>query len=91
MFFVYNVRYADVAVVLGLVLLPINPVLSTLGAGLDGSFFAYEAILVATPIRRWDLADQRSSTERFVGGLFEGIDSLVGLLIGVAVAASSGR
>ena len=55
-FFVYNVRYADVAVVLGLVLLPINPVLRAWSRA-RWTFLAYGAILVASAIRCGDLAD----------------------------------
>jgi hypothetical protein len=81
-FFVYNVRYADPAVILGLVLLPINPVLSTWQRS-RWVLVAYMAVLAAT---QFDAAiwPTRFFTQHFLGGPVRGSDSLIGLLIGVA-------
>ena len=51
------------------------------------TFFAYGAILVAT---QFDAGIWPTTffTEHFLGGPVRGTDSLVGLLIGLAVAAS---
>lgn len=81
--FAENARYADPAVILGLVLLPINPVLA---AWRRARFIllAYAAILVAT---QFDAGIWPTSffSERFVGGPVRGSDSLTGLLIGVVL------
>ena len=81
--FAENARYADPAVILGLVLLPINPVL-LMWQRARWILFAYMAILVAT---QFDAGIWPTSffSQRFVGGPVRGSDSLIGLLIGVAV------
>lgn len=84
-FFVYNVRYSDAAVILGLVLLPINPVLSTWNRA-RWVLVAFMAVLAAI---QFDAAiwPTRFFTQHFLGGPVRGLDSLIGLLIGVAVFA----
>ncbi len=81
-FFVDNVRYADACVVLGLVLLPINPVLS-IWHRVRWVLFAYGAILVATQF------DAGIWPTTFFSDRFEvpvrGSDFLVGLFVGVTV------
>ena len=81
--FAENARYADPAVILGLVLLPINPVL-LIWQRARWVLLSYVAILVAT---QFDAGIWPTSffSERFVGGPVRGSDSLIGLLIGVAV------
>ena len=81
--FAENLRYADPAVILGLVLLPINPVLS-MWRRAQWVLLAYMAVLVAT---QFDAGIWPTTffSERFVGGPVRGSDSLIGLLIGVAV------
>jgi hypothetical protein len=80
--FVYNVRYADPAVVLGLVLLPIIPVVrrdwrpSLVLAGYVGILAVTQLDGTIWPI---DLLAQRFAAP--IGGT----DSLVGLMLGVAV------
>ncbi len=78
-----NARYADAAVILGLVLLPINPVLS-MWQRARWVLLAYMAVLAAS---QFDAGIWPTTffTERFVGGPVRGSDSLIGLLIGVAV------
>ena len=86
-FFVDNVRYADGAVVLGLVLLPTVPVLAPWRRA-RWVLFAYMAILVATQFDAgiWPTA---FFTEKFEVPV-QGADSLVGLLAGIAVAVVGG-
>jgi hypothetical protein len=81
--FAENLRYADPAVILGLVLLPINPALS-MWRRARWVLLAYTAVLVAT---QFDAGIWPTSffSERFVGGPVRGSDSLIGLLIGLAV------
>lgn len=81
--FVDQVRYADAAVILGLVMLPINPLFSEWNRA-RWVLGAYAAILTAT---QFDAAawPTRFFTQHFVGGPVRGADSLIGLLIGVAV------
>ncbi len=81
--FVDNARYADAAVILGLVMLPINPVLSVWRRA-RWVLLAYTAILAAT---QFDAGIWPTGffTQKFVGGPVRGSDSLVGLFIGVAV------
>ena len=78
-----NVRYVDAAVILGLVLLPVNPLLS-MWQRARWVLLAYMAILAAT---QFDAGIWPTTffSERFVGGPVRGSDSLFGLLIGVAV------
>ena len=78
-----NARYADAAVILGLVLLPINPLLST-WQRTRWVLLAYMAVLAATQFDA-GIWPTNFFTERFVGGPVRGSDSLIGLLIGVAV------
>jgi hypothetical protein len=80
--FVEQVRYTDAAVILGLVLLPVNPMLST-WARARWIFLAYGAVLAAT---QFDAGIWPTTffTQHFVGGPVRGIDSLMGLFIGVA-------
>jgi len=82
-FFVENVRYADPAVILGLILLPINPVISVWQRA-RWVLLTYMAILVAT---QFDAGIWPTTffTQRFVGGPVRGSDSLFGLFVGVAV------
>jgi hypothetical protein len=81
-YFVYNVRYADPAVVLGLVLLPITPVFrrdwrpSLVLAGYVGILAVTQLDGTIWPI---DLLAQRFADP------IRGTDSLVGLMLGVAV------
>ncbi len=79
--FVDQIRYGDAAVILGLVMLPINPVVSA-WERVRWVLLAYGAILAAT---QFDAGIWPTSffNERFVGGPVRGIDSLAGLLIGV--------
>ena len=81
--FAENARYADPAVILGLVLLPINPVLSAWQRA-RWILLAYMGVLAAT---QFDAGIWPTDffSERFVGGPVRGSDSLIGLLIGVAV------
>lgn len=81
--FAENARYADPAVILGLVLLPINPMLS-MWQRARWVLLAYMAILVAT---QFDAGIWPTTffSQRFVGGPVRGSDSLIGLLVGVAV------
>lgn len=81
--FVYQVRYADAAVIMGLVLLPINPALA-MPQRVRWVLLAYLAILVAT---QFDAGIWPTTifTQHFVGGPVRGSDSLSGLLVGVAV------
>lgn len=81
--FAENVRYADPAVILGLVLLPINPVLA-IWRRAQWVLLAYAAVLVAT---QFDAGIWPTSffNERFVGGPVRGSDSSLGLLFGVAM------
>jgi len=78
-----NARYADAAVILGLVLLPINPVLS-MWQRARWVLLAYMAVLAAT---QFDAGIWPTTffSERFVGGPVRGSDSIMGLLVGVAV------
>ena len=82
-FFVENVRYADPAVILGLILLPINPVIS-LWQRARWVLLAYMAILVATQFDA-GIWPTNFFTQRFVGAPVRGSDSLLGLFVGVAV------
>jgi hypothetical protein len=86
-FFAENVRYNDVSVILGLVLLPVNPLLSVWQRA-KWVLVAYAAIVGAT---QFDAGIWPTTffSQRFVGGPVRGIDSLVGLLIGVAVLVLS--
>jgi hypothetical protein len=81
-FFVDNARYADPAVILGLVLLPINPVLSAWQRA-RWVLLAYSATLVATQF------DSGIWPTNFFADRFEipvrGSDFLIGLLVGVVV------
>jgi hypothetical protein len=83
-YFVDNVRYADAAVVLGLVLLPINPVLAT-ARRIQGVLLAYLLILVATQF------DAGIWPTNFFSDRFEipvlGSDFVIGLALGVVVFA----
>ncbi len=81
--FVDQVRYADAAVILGLVMLPINPLLA-LRERARWVLLAYVAILVAT---QFDAGIWPTTffTQHFVGGPVRGTDSLIGLSIGVVV------
>jgi hypothetical protein len=81
-FFSDNVRYNDPAVVMGLALLPINPMLSAWRRA-RWVLLAYGAILVAT---QFDGAIWPTSffTQRLVPAV-GGSDSLLGLLVGVIV------
>ena len=81
--FAENARYADPAVILGLVLLPINPVLS-MWQRARWVLLAYMAVLVATQFDA-GIWPTNFFSQRFVGGPVRGSDSLIGLLIGVAV------
>jgi hypothetical protein len=81
--FAENARYADPAVILGLVLLPINPML-TMWRRARLVLLAYTAILVATQFDA-GIWPTNFFSQRFVGGPVRGSDSLLGLLIGVAV------
>jgi hypothetical protein len=81
--FVYQLRYADAAFILGLVLLPINPKLAVWQRA-RWILLAYLAILAAT---QFDAGIWPTTffTQHFVGGPVRGSDSLVGLLVGAAV------
>ena len=81
-FFMANARYGDAAFVLGLVLLPINPLLSRWPRS-RWILLAYVAILAAT---QFDAAIWPTSffTEHFVPSV-RGADSVVGLSVGVAM------
>ena len=83
-YFVDNVRYADAAVVLGLVLLPINPLLTTTKR-VQAVLFAYLLILVATQF------DVGIWPTNFFSDRFEipvrGSDFVIGLAVGVALFA----
>ena len=81
--FAENARYADAAVILGLVLLPINPVLSTWRRA-RWVLLAYMAILAVTQLDA-GIWPTTIFSQRFIGGPVRGSDSLLGLLIGVAV------
>ena len=81
--FVDQVRYADAAVILGLVMLPINPLLSAWRRA-RWVLGAYAAVLAATQFDS-GIWPTQFFTQHFVGGPVRGTDSLVGLLIGVAV------
>ena len=84
MYFVDNVRYADAAVVLGLVLLPINPLLAT-AKRVQGVLLAYLLILLATQF------DAGIWPTNFFSDRFEipvrGSDFLIGLAIGAMLFA----
>ena len=81
-YFVDNVRYADAAIVLGLVLLPINPLLATAKRGLV-VLLAYLATLVATQF------DAGIWPTNFFSDRFEipvrGSDFVIGLAVGVVL------
>ena len=83
-YFVDNVRYADPAIVLGLVLLPINPLLTT-ARRLQGVLLAYMAVLVATQF------DAGIWPTNFFSDRFEipvrGSDFVVGLAVGALLFA----
>jgi hypothetical protein len=80
-FFAVNVRYGDGAFVLGLVLLPINPLLSRWQCS-RWVLLAYVGILAAT---QFDASIWPTSffTEYFLPAV-RGVDSVLGLSIGVA-------
>jgi hypothetical protein len=81
-FFTANVRYGDAAFVLGLVLLPINPLLCRWQRS-RWILLAYVGILAAT---QFDASIWPTSffTEHFLPAV-RGVDSVVGLSVGVAV------
>jgi hypothetical protein len=83
-YFVDNVRYNDAAVVLGLVLLPINPMLSAWRRA-RWVLLAYGAILVAT---QFDASIWPTTffSQKFFPPV-RGSDSLLGLILGVALLA----
>jgi hypothetical protein len=81
-FFVDNVRYADVAVILGLVLLPINPLVRA-WQGARWVLVGYVGILVATQFDS-SIWPTTFFTERFETPV-RGTDALLGFIIGVAV------
>jgi hypothetical protein len=84
-FFVDNVRYADVALILGLVLLPINPLVRAWQRA-RWVLLGYMGILVATQF------DSGIWPTTFFKARFEtpvrGTDALLGFLLGVAVLAA---
>ena len=83
-YFVDNVRYADPAIVLGLVLLPLNPLLAT-AKRVTGILLAYLAVLVATQF------DAGIWPTNFFSDRFEipvrGSDFVIGLAVGVVLFA----
>jgi hypothetical protein len=83
-YFVDNVRYADPAIVLGLVLLPVNPLLTTAKRS-RVVLLAFLAVLVATQF------DAGIWPTNFFSDRFEipvrGADFVIGLAIGVIVFA----
>ncbi len=81
-FFVDNVRYADVAVILGLVLLPINPLLRTWRRA-RWVLVGYMGVLAATQFDS-GIWPTTFFTERFESPV-RGTDALLGFLLGVAV------
>ena len=82
-FFAENVRYAAPAVILGLILLPINPAISRWQRA-RWVLLSYMAVLVATQFDS-GIWPTNFFTQRFVGGPVRGSDSLIGLFVGVAV------
>ena len=84
-FFVDNVRYADGALILGLVLLPTSPILAPWRRS-RWVLLSYMAILVAT---QFDAGIWPTTffTEKFEVPV-RGSDFVVGLLIGVAIAVA---
>jgi hypothetical protein len=81
--FAENARYGDAAVILGLVVLPINPLLSPWRRA-RWVLLAYMAILAVTQLDA-GIWPTTIFSQRFIGGPVRGSDSLIGLLIGVAV------
>jgi hypothetical protein len=81
-FFVDNVRYADVAVIVGLVLLPINPLVRAWQRA-RWVLVGYMGILVATQFDS-SIWPTTFFTERFETPVL-GTDALLGFLLGVAV------
>ena len=83
-YFVDNVRYADAAVILGLVLLPVNPLLAP-AKRVGGVLLAYLAILVATQF------DAGIWPTNFFSDRFEipvrGSDFVIGVAVGVLLFA----